>query len=360
MNATLPKVDRLNIGELAEIVQANCHISDARYAGNYSLCIFLLKMREYYRWEHDLPLSATLPKDDVGPWLTEREKHWDNFESLPYRQLPLLGDAVDPFDSEVINQALIPQGYVYSSGYGLFHKPLFFLARLREMREQDGLTILISDCEYARDLVAPPAMLQGNTIFIRQESLRRVLWEKIETWQLKKDFNTPFGRTLACYNVGEIPNNTEALLDEMCNDETGSVILHELGEAKAGKLLGPDWEEMIAELDQYKTELLVRAIRDFLADCLVTLPALLGENNTTSLHFYFANLDPLRKSVFPEIESAYQQWVTGDDPARLQKMVIHGQTHWHSIAQSVLDLYCNKNENFHQRVEELAHSPISL
>ena len=30
---------------------------------------------------------------------------------------------IDPFDSDTINQALIPQGYVYSSGYGLFNKP---------------------------------------------------------------------------------------------------------------------------------------------------------------------------------------------------------------------------------------------
>ncbi|HKJ07631.1 MAG TPA: hypothetical protein VKA76_00940, partial [Gammaproteobacteria bacterium] len=43
-------------------VQKNCHISDARYAGDYTLCIYLLKMREYYRWEKGYSLDASLNK----------------------------------------------------------------------------------------------------------------------------------------------------------------------------------------------------------------------------------------------------------------------------------------------------------
>ena len=49
--------------QLASAVQRNCDISDARYAGDYGLCTFLLKMREYYRWENELPFARSLPKD---------------------------------------------------------------------------------------------------------------------------------------------------------------------------------------------------------------------------------------------------------------------------------------------------------
>lgn len=51
---------------LTESVQKNCHISDAQYAGHYTLCVFLLKMREYYRWENAIPQSQRLPKEAVG------------------------------------------------------------------------------------------------------------------------------------------------------------------------------------------------------------------------------------------------------------------------------------------------------
>jgi len=61
-----------NFPQLASVVQYNCDISDARHAGDYGLCSFLLKMREYYRWENEVPLTRALPKDELGEWLTTR------------------------------------------------------------------------------------------------------------------------------------------------------------------------------------------------------------------------------------------------------------------------------------------------
>lgn len=63
-----------NLGQLASTVQKNCHISDARHAGDLTLCVFLFKMREFYRWEHDIPFSAQIPKEAVSEWLREREQ----------------------------------------------------------------------------------------------------------------------------------------------------------------------------------------------------------------------------------------------------------------------------------------------
>ena len=35
-------VPRMDIPQLIDNVQQNCHISDARHAGNYTLCVYLL------------------------------------------------------------------------------------------------------------------------------------------------------------------------------------------------------------------------------------------------------------------------------------------------------------------------------
>ena len=363
MGATSPTVNIFNIGTLAETVQTNCHISDARYAGNYSLCIFLLKMREYYRWENDIPLPSPLSRDEVGTWIQERERIWDDYESLAYQPLALPSGEVDPFEADAINKHLIPQGYVYSSGYGLFNKPHFYLAKLKQKLEQDGMTVLVSDCEYARDLVAPPAMLLGNTIFIRRESLRRMIWEKVEAWQWKKDENAALARALACY---ETSDDMDTILDRLCDNETQNVILHELGEARVGKLLGREWEEMLTQLNRSRTELQIRAVRDHLADCLSTLPALLASDDSASLHFYFANLTGMRKEIFPDLIEAYQHWSGTYSPHKLRTAIDEGQQRWLDIAQGILELYRQNrqqpdqqhDENFSRHVEALLTPPI--
>ncbi|HSD60749.1 MAG TPA: hypothetical protein VLC55_07840, partial [Burkholderiales bacterium] len=56
---------------LVNAVQRNCDIADARHARDMTLCTYLLEMRELYRWEQDMPLTALPPKDALGRWLTE-------------------------------------------------------------------------------------------------------------------------------------------------------------------------------------------------------------------------------------------------------------------------------------------------
>jgi len=230
-----------NLPQLASVVQRNCDISDARYAGDYGLCTFLLKMREYYRWENELPFARALPKDDLGDWLAAREQAWDCIEADRFAPLPLARGELEPFDAEAANRELLPLGCVYSAGYGRFGKPVFFLGRLLRVEQRAGYTILISSCEYARELAAPPAMLQGRTIFVRMESVRRYLWEKIEEWQWRKQGNT-MARALASY---DLIADTEAALARMADNEMETMILHELGEARAGELLGHAWREMM-------------------------------------------------------------------------------------------------------------------
>ena len=56
-------VTPVNIGDLLptlKAVRTNCHIADAKHATDYTLCVYLMKMREYYRWEHNIPFNEKL------------------------------------------------------------------------------------------------------------------------------------------------------------------------------------------------------------------------------------------------------------------------------------------------------------
>lgn len=340
----------INLGELAHTIQTNCHISDARHAGSYSMCVFLLKMREYFRWENKIPLSHKLEKAAVSDWLLAREQTWEEYEEQPYVPLQLESGEFDPFDATIINQELIPQDYVYSSGYGVFNKPHFFLAELKKTFKHKDVTIYIAKRELARDLVAPPAMSQGNTIFIREESLRRLIWEKIEEWQWKKDEDTAMARTLAFYRH---ENDVERILDHMCDNESNNVLLHEIGETEAGNLLGSQWEEMLNNMPRSKTELQIRAVRDHLADCISTLPALLEKENIPSLHFYFANFTAMRKELFPSAISAYQQWVKTGSLSHLDEIASSGKQYWGDMANEIMATWQSHGADDIQRLENV-------
>ena len=323
-----------NLPDLASVVQRNCDISDARHAGDYGLCSFLLKMREYYRWENELPFASTLPRDELGDWLKTRERQWDGIEADSFAPLPLARGETEPFDADTANRELLPQGIVYSAGYGRFQKPLFFLGRLLRVEERAGFTILISSCEYARELAAPPAMLQGRTIFLRQESVRRFLWEKIEEWQWRKQDNA-MARALASYRF---MTDTESALQRMTGNEMETMILHEVGEAMAGELLGDRWPEMMLSIARTRVEPYARAVRDLLADCLSTLPGLLERANLPALHFYFATFDAPRRQLFPQALLAYEHFLRHGALERLWRVAGEGKDRWLATALGLLAL----------------------
>ena len=321
-----------NLPELAEAVQRNCDISDARYAGDYGMCTFLLKMREYYRWEHELPLTRELPRSELGDWLSAREARWRTIEAEEFRPLPLGRDALDPLAADAANRELLPRGLVYSAGYGRFGKPVFFLGALLRVEEREGCTVILSSCEYARELAAPPAMLQGRTIYVRLESVRRYLWERIEEWQWRKSDNR-MARSLAGYDFVADP---EGALARMAGNETESMILHELGEARAGELLGAAWQEMIASVARTRAEVHARAVRDLLADCLSTLPALVARENLPALDFHFATFDAPRRQLFPQALEAYDDFVRGGSLVPLARAAREGAERFLAEARALL------------------------
>ena len=337
--------------ELQQRVQHNCHISDAKYAGDYTLCIYLLKMREYYRWEKTFAYKQTLSTDDIGQWLTQRENLWDEIENEDYAHIELNNGRYDPFNSASINDRLLEHGLVYSGGIGQKGKPHFFLAKLERIENHSDYQILISGEEYARDLTSPPAMSQGNTIFIRRESFKRMIWEKIEAWRWNKPENA-MAQAMRCY---DFDNEMEDSLEAMTNNELESAVLHEIGEIKAGTQL-PGWGEMMQDISFTQAEIMARAVRDHLADAISTLPSLIEQNNQASVHFYFGNLTHMRKHIFPSLQAAYQQWQTSNDIEPLKNAVKNSTNHWQNIASQMLSLHNQYKEKCSTPIESLVNA----
>ncbi len=313
---------------LVQSVQRNCDIADARHARDTTLCNYLLEMREFYRWEHEVPLAGPLPRQELGSWISEREALWDGLQDGALERLQLGERSYDAFEVEAINAALAPQGLVYGGGYGRFGKPHFFLAQLERHEQRQGLTLYVAGCEYARDLTAPPAALQGGAVFLRRDALRRWLWDKIEIWGVRKA-DGALKSALDCHGFAA---NADLALERMADAESETLILHELGEAAAGELLGPAWRDLIASFTGRRAEILARAVRDNLADCLSTLPRLIECEASGSLHFYFANFEGMRSKLFPLLERSYLGWRETGNPSALRYAAAAGAAHWRETA----------------------------
>ena len=319
---------------LIEQVQFNCHLSDAHHARDYSLCIYLLKMREFYRWEQGIAFGERLPKQELGEWLTAREAHWEQIEERDFLPLQLGDNQHLPFHSEAINDWLHKEGLVYSGSY-CGDKPHFFLAELERVEQAEGTTIYISGHELARELTAPPAMSLGNTVFLRRESLRRMIWEKLEEWGWQ-DPDRAIARAASYYDFDAHLNDS---LDALAEDELETLLQHELGEIAVGRELGPDWEGMLSALPRSHAQFQLRAIRDHLVDCQRTLPHLLAEGRDAAIHFYFANFTTMRKSLFPLLERAYHKWLEHGDKEVIVEACKTGADHWQTLSNDVLRRY---------------------
>lgn len=319
---------------LVEAVQTNCHIADASHATEMSLCIYLLQMREFFRWERGLAPLAPIAREAVGAWLSEREDLWSRLENQPWRTLRLAGTDFDPFDVSAINAVLAKLGLVYGAGYLAPGRASFFLADLESAQEREGMQLLVCAREHARGLNSPPAALANHTIYLRRESLQRWLWQKYEAWTLRR----PAGAFESALQAYGYPQDVNLALERMAQAQAESLILHELGEAGVEQLLGPAWRELRAGVQDRRTELQLRAVRDLLADCLSTLPGLLRGPNASALHFYFATFDAQRRVLFPEAMVAYEHYVRTGETADLFSVAQEGAERWLAVARELLAL----------------------
>jgi hypothetical protein len=317
--------------QIIESVQHNCHIADARHAGDYTLCIYLLKMREMYRWEQGINFKTLLTSDDVGDWLTMREGVWDDVEEQDYQPLKIAGKSYDPFENDLISDFFRKQKLVYNAGLGIRCRPHFFVAKLEKVINHNDYTVYISGKEYARDMAAPAAMAQDKCIFIRRESLRRVIWEILDDARVT-GLDNPLTRAMSFYCFD---SDAEKALNEMTEAEIEYVIQHEIGEVKAGKIVGENWNEMLTSVARTQAEIMLRAVRDHLADSMTTLPKLLDAGNNASIHFYFGNMTAMRKHLAPSLIDAYEVWNENNEINILKQGLAGLEEHWNKLVNDI-------------------------
>jgi len=338
---------------LVEAVQTNCHIADARSAADLPLCIYLLQMRELFRWEQGIATLQPLPREAVAQWLDEREALWASLEDRDFMPVPVAGRLFEPFEVAAVNARLRPFGWMYGAGYVSAGRASFFLGQIERVEQRDELEVWVSGTEHARCLAAPPAALQGSTVVLRMQCLRRWIGEQYEAWTLKRH---PGAFKSALDALG-FANDGAQVLDRMVDIASDTLVLHELGEFEVGRRLGPAWQALRSTLVSRRTDLYVRAARDHLADSLVTLPTLLQHRREASLHFWFANLDGVRALLFPRLWPAYAAWCAGDQGEALRAAVSAGAAHWGQKCELMLALHRTHVAGAAKLIEDAVQSP---
>lgn len=328
-------------GKTRQAVQQNCMISDAGFAQNYTLCVYLLKMRELYRWEQGLGFDDVIDREALGSWVMQKESVWDELEDSEYAPVPAGQNLFEPLQVEQINTGLKDHGLLYGAGLGRHGMHHFFLAELQEIRQQGDVSIYIAGRELARDLTAPPAMLQGERIYIRRESLRRVLWERLEEWRFNgAQAERPMGRCLAGFGNAE----TSEILDKLSEQEMENMILHELAERESAGLL-TGWDELLTAYLGTPAEIGLRAVKDLLSDCGMTLPTLLDTDQASAVHFFFANFQATRQQLAPGLKLAYEEAARVGRFHRLELCLDDHTEHWLQTAREAVDRFSDGSES---------------
>ena len=333
---------------ITETVQKNCDLVDARHGQDYGLCIYLLKMRDYYRWQNRIPLHIDLVNDEIHSWIAKIEAYWDEINEDPFRHMKINGQYLNPFHTGQINDLLNPNGLVYSGGLGYGSIPLFFLAKLETQEKRSGFNILISGEEYARGLFGPPALFFENNIFIRREALQYFLWSRYDEWLFSMRDND-LGKAVNHYSFKD---NPQKAIKEITENELETVIQHEIGEGLLEKEFKHYWRDMIVDFVHTKTEILLRAVRDLAADCTTTLPYLLEKKFEPSLNLYFAGFTDMRKELFPSLYASFKTWQKSKDYSMLIDLSEKGKTYWLNVGKKIIDIYKADGAKARQAIDE--------
>ncbi len=294
--------------KLVPQVKRNCDISDARYWGFYSICGLLLRLRELYRFEHGIRPWDRSSGDGIPDWIGRREALWEEVAGEEFSPLRIDGEEFGPFEVGRINVQLKAPGLLYGAGYGLFGKPVFFLSELSGHEVIDGYDVFVSGDEYARDLSIHPAMLQGQSIFARQEISALLVWEKFEELKAKKTASS-LSAAFSSYGIEAAMDGAglRDLIKDAADSELRSYIHHELGEAFESEKTGPLWTGVLSSVLMSRASLFARAVKDTLADASERgmLRHIIDERKTGSLAFYATSLGGYRRSLATEMATAF-------------------------------------------------------
>jgi hypothetical protein len=293
--------------ELHPQVRRNCLVSDARYWGYFSICGLLLRLRGLYRFECGLMPWERTDEKDIPGWIEETENLWAELAKEEISPLLINGGRYGAFDVEGINSALSKEGLLYGAGYGVYMKPVFFLADLAGRERLEGFEVLTAGREYARDLSVHPAMLQGDTVLARGERTTELIWERFEEFRARKTPGGVLDEAFGAYGIGKDSGPPEVMA--AAEEELRAYIYHEIGEAVEGGKLSTLWSRMLASIGGRKESAFLRAVKDTLADTSPRgmLRHITENRKAGSLAFYVSFLHGYRVFLAAGIKEAFLQ-----------------------------------------------------
>jgi len=320
-------------------VKRNCRISDSHHAGLYSVCGLALRLRDLYKWEKDLDPWVEEEPGTVLEWIGEREEEWDDLADEGFGKITISGSEYEPLDVRAINLALEPRGFYYGAGYAHGLKPSFFLAVLEGKKEMEGQPVFLLGQELARDLLTIPALAQNGHVIIRKAAARLFFWDQI--FYVRKSARPALGFALKEYGLEDDLKGLRLHLESILEREIDRYIYHELGEIKDRVFDGSIWREIISRFPHTPVELVVRCVKDLLADTNKhgTLPHILKKRNAGMLGFYVAFLGSLTKQIFPEIQDAFVVFSERKDWDVIEKAIALGNRTATRFARELSDIF---------------------
>jgi Family of unknown function (DUF6866) N-terminal domain/Family of unknown function (DUF6866) C-terminal domain len=336
----------------------NCNISDAQHAGIFSICGLALRLRDLFKWNRGLAPWREGDSAEVLDWIDKREQKWEQLEEHTYADISINGRLYDPFDTAGINADLIPNGLFYGAGYAYGLKPTFFLCHIKAHYDIDGVTVYHLGRELARDLLTLPALSQDKSVVLREEAAMLFLWDQMQ-------YINKSGRSLLQFALDGFgadagrPETIKAKLPEIFDVYKGVYIHHEIGELRGTGFDAEVWRQIIADFPHTPLELLVRAVKDLLADTgnHGTLTHIVKSRQPEALGLYAAFLDGLRRVLFPELRTAFADFTQDRDWTRIETAISTGHQNARDAAADIMEIYGNgkkkrSKKSIRQAIEE--------
>ena len=326
------------ISALARQIKANCEISDANHAGAFSICGLALRFRDLYKWTNGLAAWEEDDSDRLLDWIGLTEERWEKVAEASYQPLALNGSSMDLFDTQTVNDDLIPRGYFYGAGLLWNLKPTFFLAPIEKSTQVAGCTVYLLGRELVRDMMTLPAVHQDGVVVVRTHSARQALWDEMAF--IKKS-----GRPALEFALGQLGLNLcdppAKRLERAFEARINTYIRHEIGEILDTTFDRQAWQEIVATFVRTPIELLARATKDLLADTHAegVLPHLIAQKAVPALGLYAAVMDGFYKQVFPEFQPVFGQFMRTENWGLLTETVRLGRQRAETTAQELMALY---------------------
>ena len=166
------------------------------------------------------------------------------------------------------------------------------------------------------------------------------LWDKI--FFINKSGKPALRFALSTYGLKDhSPETLKKNLSKIASAEMETYIYHELGELKDTTFDRTLWQEMVSAFPHTPVELLLRSVKDILADTNPwgRLRYIVRERKAASLAFYVAFYDGLAKVLFPELKEAFEAFLESCNWTVVEKAISAGYEKAKRYAESLRRIY---------------------